>query len=183
MTCVVIFYYIGAGEFAQHFISKLYRAYGVHFFNHALRTGDAMDFINKVGSTIAKKAKEAAGISSLNSQISTQEEIIDKLCLEIGKTVYEKRNAFPDSELAEKYTAVSNAYAEIARLKSEIISVKGAKQCPSCGIEVALTSSFCPNCGTAVPTPEPAPYVENIEIPPDSIIYYPREDHEKNTRA
>lgn len=134
-----------------------------------------MDFINKVGSTIARKAKEAAGISSLNSQIGTQEDIINKLCLEIGKTVYEKRQLFPDSLLSEKYTAVSNAYAEIARLKSEIISVRGAKQCPNCGIEVAMTSSFCPSCGTAVPTPEPEPYVENLEIPPESIIYYQKD--------
>ena len=42
-----------------------------------------MDFFNKVGSSIsnksknvAKKAKELAEISSLNSQINTQEEII-----------------------------------------------------------------------------------------------------------
>lgn len=138
-----------------------------------------MDFINKVGSTIARKAKEAAGISNLNSQIGAQEAIINKLCLEIGKTVYEKRQLFPDSALDEKYTAVSNAYAEIARLKSEIISVKGAKQCPNCGIEVALAASFCPGCGTAVPTPEPEPYVENIEIPPESIIYYHQEDSQK----
>jgi len=136
-----------------------------------------MDFINKVGSTIARKAKEAAGISSLNSQIGAQEDIINKLCLEIGKTVYEKRQLFPDSVLSEKYTAVSNAYAEIARLKSEIIAVKGAKQCPNCGIEVAMSSSFCPSCGSAVPTPEPEPDVENLEIPPESIIYY----HQENT--
>ncbi len=138
-----------------------------------------MDFINKVGSTIARKAKEVAGISSLNSQIGAQEDIINKLCLEIGKTVYEKRQLFPDSVLSEKYTAVSNAYAEIARLKSEIIAVKGAKQCPNCGIEVAMSSSFCPSCGSAVPTPEPEPDVENLEIPPKSIIYYHQEDTTK----
>ena len=138
-----------------------------------------MDFINKVGSTIARKAKEAAGISSLNSQIGAQEDIINKLCLEIGETVYEKRQLFPDSVLSEKYTAVSNAYAEIAHLKSEIIAVKGAKQCPNCGIEVAMSSSFCPSCGSAVPTPEPEPDVENLEIPPESIIYYHQEDTTK----
>lgn len=54
-----------------------------------------MDFINKVGSTIARKAKEAAGISNLNSQIGAQEAIINKLCLEIGKTVYEKGSCSP----------------------------------------------------------------------------------------
>ena len=138
-----------------------------------------MDFINKVGSTIARKAKEAAGISSLNSQIGAQEDIINKLCLEIGKTVYEKRQFFPNPVLSEKYTAVSNAYTEIARLKSEIIAVKGAKQCPNCGIEVAMSSSFCPSCGSAVPTPEPEPDVENLEIPPESIIYYHQEDTTK----
>lgn len=138
-----------------------------------------MDFINKVGSTIARKAKEAAGISSLNSQIGAQEDIINKLCLEIGKTVYEKRQFFPDPVLSEKYTAVSNAYTEIARLKSEIIAVKGAKQCPNCGIEVAMSSSFYPSCGSAVPTPEPEPDVENLEIPPESIIYYHQEDSQK----
>ena len=141
-----------------------------------------MEFFNKVGSSIsnksknvARKAKELAEISSLNNQITAQEDIINKICLEIGKTVYEKREAFPDTELEEKYNATSNAYAEITRLKSKIIFVKGAKQCPNCGIEVPLTSSFCPDCGTAVPTPEPEPEIEDFVIPPDSIIYHPNE--------
>ncbi|GFI22548.1 hypothetical protein IMSAGC011_01324 [Lachnospiraceae bacterium] len=141
-----------------------------------------MEFFNKVGSSIsnkskdvARKAKEIAEVSNLNNQINAQEDIINKICLEIGKTVYNKRDLFPDTELEEKYTTASNAYAEIARLKSKIIFVKGAKQCPGCGIEVPLTSSFCPDCGAAVPAPEPEPTVENIVIPPDSIIYYPND--------
>ena len=136
-----------------------------------------MDLLSRFSSTIsnkskdvAKKAKELAEISNLNSQIDLQEEIIDKLCLEIGKTVYEKRDLFPDSALAEKYTAVTNAYAEIARLHSAII-----------GIEVALGNAFCPSCGTAVPAPEP--YVENIVIPPDSVIYYPDVDPKTSDRS
>lgn len=147
-----------------------------------------MDLLSRFSSTIsnkskdvAKKAKELAEISNLNSQIDLQEEIIDKLCLEIGKTVYEKRDLFPDSALAEKYTAVTNAYAEIARLHSAIITAKGAKQCPGCGIEVALDNAFCPSCGTAVPAPEP--YVENIVIPPDSVIYYPNVDPKTSDRS
>ena len=147
-----------------------------------------MDLLSRFSSTnsnkskdVAKKAKELAEISNLNSQIDLQEEIIDKLCLEIGKTVYEKRDLFPDSALAEKYTAVTNAYAEIARLHSAIITAKGAKQCPGCGIEVALGNAFCPSCGTAVPAPEP--YVENIVIPPDSVIYYPNVDPKTSDRS
>ena len=147
-----------------------------------------MDLLSRFSSTIsnkskdvAKKAKELAEISNLNSQIDLQEEIIDKLCLEIGKTVYEKRDLFPDSALAEKYTAVTNAYAEIARLHSAIITAKGANQCPGCGIEVALGNAFCPSCGTAVPAPEP--YVENIVIPPDSVIYYPNVDPKTSDRS
>ncbi|MDE5697235.1 MAG: zinc ribbon domain-containing protein [Lachnospiraceae bacterium] len=138
-----------------------------------------MSFLNKVGTSISdksksavKKAREMTELSSLHSQISAQEDIIDRLCLEIGKKVYEKRESFPDSELEEKYTAVSNAYGEIERLKTDIILVKGAKRCPHCGIEVSLDFAFCPECGTAVPEPQPRPAVENIVIRPGDVVYY-----------
>lgn len=144
-----------------------------------------MSFLNKVGTSISdksksavKKAREMTEISSLHSQISAQEDIIDRLCLEIGKKVYEKRESFPDSELEEKYTAVSNAYGEIERLKTDIILVKGAKRCPHCGIEVSLDFTFCPECGTAVPEPQPRPAVENIVIRPGDIVYYQNDSAE-----
>ncbi|MDE6220861.1 MAG: zinc ribbon domain-containing protein [Lachnospiraceae bacterium] len=138
-----------------------------------------MSFLNKVGTSISdksksavKKAREMTEVSSLHNQIHAQEDIIDRLCLEIGKKVYEKRESFPDSELEEKYTAVSNAYGEIERLKTDIILVKGAKRCPHCGTEVSLDFAFCPECGTAVPDPGPRPAVENIVIRPGDIVYY-----------
>ena len=138
-----------------------------------------MDFISKGGTTIsdksrtaARKAKEMTELSNLNNQISTQERIINELCLDIGKKVYEKRASFPNAELEEKYTDVSNAYAEIERLKTAIILIKGGKQCPCCKTEVALNFSYCPDCGAAVPNPETTPPIENIVIPPDSVIYY-----------
>ncbi len=144
-----------------------------------------MSFLNKVGTSISdksksavKKAREMTELSSLHSQISAQEDIIDRLCLEIGKKVYEKRESFPDSELEEKYTAVSNAYGEIERLKTDIILVKGAKRCPHCGIEVSLDFAFCPECGTAVPEPQPRPAVENIVIRPGDVVYYQNDSAE-----
>lgn len=144
-----------------------------------------MSFLNKVGTSISdksksavKKAREMTEISSLHSQISAQEDIVNRLCLEIGKKVYEKRESFPDSELEEKYTAVSNAYGEIERLKTDIILVKGAKRCPHCGIEVSLDFAFCPECGTAVPEPQPRPAVENIVIRPGDVVYYQNDSAE-----
>ena len=144
-----------------------------------------MSFLNKVGISISdksksavKKAREMTELSSLHSQISAQEDIVDRLCLEIGKKVYEKRESFPDSELEEKYTAVSNAYGEIERLKSDIILVKGAKRCPHCGIEVSLDFAFCPECGTAVPEPLPRSAVENIVIRPGDVVYYQNDSAE-----
>lgn len=144
-----------------------------------------MSFLNKIGTSISdksrsavKKAREMTEISNLHSQINAQEDNIDKLCLEIGKKVYEKRASFPDAELEEKYTAVTNAYAEIERLKTDIILAKGAKRCPHCGTEVTLDFAFCPDCGTAVPAPEPRPTVENIVIRPGDIVYYQDESSE-----
>ena len=55
-----------------------------------------MDFFNKVGETITnkgkdvtKKVKDIAEIGNLNGQISVQEEMIQNLYFEMGKTFYE----------------------------------------------------------------------------------------------
>lgn len=121
-----------------------------------------MAFFDKLGETlsntgkdVAKKAKELAEVASLNSQVSAQEESINKVFLEIGKMVYEKKEEWTSPEMAEKFGTVDAAYAEIARLKKEIMTVKGVKQCPKCGAEVQNDSAFCPSCGTAIPKEEP----------------------------
>lgn len=127
-------------------------------------------FLDKVGETItskgkdvAKKAKEIAEVVSLNNQISTQEDTINKVFLEIGKSVYQLKEEWVSTELAEKFSIVDSAYEEIGKLKKEIMTLKGVKQCPGCGAEVASNAAYCPDCGTQMPEEPKAPEASQEE--------------------
>lgn len=129
-----------------------------------------MAFFDKLGETlsntgkdVAKKAKELAEVASLNGQITTQEDCINKTFAEIGKMVYQQKAEWTSPELAEKIGVVDDAYAEIERLKKELMIVKGVKQCPQCGNEVAREAAFCSGCGAAVPVEEPK--AEEVDVP------------------
>lgn len=143
--------------------------------------GGNIMFLDKVGETItnkgkdvAKKAKEIAEVVSLNNQISTQEDAINKVFLEIGKSVYQLKEEWISTELAEKFSLVDSAYEEIGRLKKEIMTLKGVKKCPGCGAEVANGSAYCPDCGTQMPeepkaAEETAPKETAEEETPESV--------------
>lgn len=122
-----------------------------------------MDFLDKVGATIsskgrdvAKKAKDIAEVASLNGQICVQEEAIKKIFQEIGRLMYEQRGDWMSASLAEKCQEADAAYAEMDRLKKEILTIKGAKECPSCGVEITGPAVFCPSCGARMPEEEQA---------------------------
>ncbi|MCD7726722.1 MAG: hypothetical protein LUI12_14400 [Clostridiales bacterium] len=91
-----------------------------------------MDFLDKLGETIATKgkevtdkAKEAAQIANLKSQINTCEDVIKKNYIEIGKLYYEKHGAMPEEEYEEACRAIGNAQNGVADLEAKIRELKG----------------------------------------------------------
>lgn len=113
----------------------------------------AKEKISKTSSDVAKKAKDLTEIAKLNSQISTNESTIKATYAEIGKYVYENLREDAPEEIAAKMSVIDEALAEIERLKTEILKVKGSQKCPQCGNEVADTVAFCPSCGNKMPEP------------------------------
>lgn len=119
-----------------------------------------MDFFNKAkekiaktSGDVAKKAKDLTEIAKLNSQVSSNESTIKNTYSEIGQYVYENLKDDAPAEIAEKMTLIDNAVAEIARLKAEIMKLKGSVKCENCGAEVDADVAFCPNCGAKTPEP------------------------------
>lgn len=113
-----------------------------------------MAFFDKIGETIsskskdvAKKAKDMAEIAGLNGKISTQEEIIRKAYLEIGKAFYEKYKNDLSNEFGAECEKITVAKDEIDTIKSEIHKIKNCKVCSSCGAEIMEEAAFCPKCG------------------------------------
>jgi ribosomal protein L40E len=113
-----------------------------------------MAFLDNIGKTIsskskdvAKKAKDMAEIAGLNGKISTQEEIIRKAYIEIGKAYYEKYKNDNTNEYATECEKITLANDEILKLKSEIQAIKSSKVCPNCGAEITEEAVFCAKCG------------------------------------
>lgn len=91
-----------------------------------------MDFFDKVGDAVAEagekladKAKEAAELVSLKSQITTCEEVIKKNYVAIGKLYYEKYRENPDEPFEKQCRAIGNAQDGIAKLRERIDEIKG----------------------------------------------------------
>lgn len=91
-----------------------------------------MDFIEKLGDTVnakgkqmAGKAKEAAEILSLKSQISTCEEVIKMNYQEIGRLFYEQYGEDADAPFEKQRNAIKNARVGISELQAKIGQVKG----------------------------------------------------------
>ncbi len=132
-----------------------------------------MDFFNNLKKTVSdkskdavNKAKEIAEVTSLNSKINAQENLIEKHYNELGRYMYENRENPDNSVITERNQMIDAAFEEITRLQGEIRRVKGVKVCPGCGAEVSSTAAFCATCGTAMPKEEPvaAEVVEAAEV-------------------
>lgn len=129
-----------------------------------------MAFFEKMGESIAskskdvaKKAKELAEVTSLNSQISTQKDTINKIHKEIGDLVCENRETWTGLDLSDQFARIDAANVEIERLQQEIYRVKDIKLCANCGGEMARNVAFCPSCGTPAPVVEDAP-AEDVAV-------------------
>jgi rRNA maturation endonuclease Nob1 len=113
-----------------------------------------MAFFDKLGETIsskskdvAKKAKDFADVSKLNSQINSQEEVINAAYLQIGRDCYEQHKGDAGSPYAEQFRVINDALAQIEQLRREIQVIKGVRRCPACGAEMSNEAVFCPSCG------------------------------------
>lgn len=91
-----------------------------------------MDFFEKVGDTISTKgkevvdkAKDVAEVVSLKGQISTQEDIIKKNYIELGKLFYEHYSQMQDAPFSNQCQVISKAKEEIELLQEKIKDIKG----------------------------------------------------------
>lgn len=90
-----------------------------------------MDFIEKMGSVISEKGKEAvdktrtlAEIMSLKSQIATCQEVIKKNYLEIGRLYYEEYRDVEDAPFEKQREAIANALKGAEDLQAKIEELK-----------------------------------------------------------
>ena len=117
---------------------------------------------------LSKKAGQIYESQKLQSRISGEERMIEKLKEDIGNLIYSRRNEGTeyDGELAALCEEIDQHVAAIAAYKKSAASIRGCKICPACKRTVEKDALFCPYCGTACPDPEPEVYTGDVEDSP-----------------
>lgn len=106
-----------------------------------------LDDLKKFGKNVAQKSSDMVEITKLNGSISQEKEKIRKTYREIGEAVYEQYKAGNDLGMGEKCSQIGEYEAKIKELEQNILEIKNAMKCPSCGTEVTADTAFCPQCG------------------------------------
>lgn len=108
-----------------------------------------LENLGKAAQAAAKKSGELVEVTKLNVNINSEEDKIQKLYAQIGKSIYEKFAATgeTDDEIRQTCEAISVHEQSIKNLKDKIADVKGTKQCIGCGTEMEKAQIFCSKCG------------------------------------
>lgn len=97
-------------------------------------------------------------IAKLTSDIQAiEQQKLPALYEALGKRYYETHRDQPSAEVRDELAALDDAHQEIAKLQGEIKldqrrigKLRGVLNCPKCGKEVSIHSSFCGACGTSM---------------------------------
>ena len=97
------------------------------------------------GKDVSQKAKEVSGVAKLKLDVKSKEDYVKKQ--------YAHRDDEENAE-NEQFKVIKEALAEIERMKTEILNLQGAAECPNCGARMPQGASFCSSCGTKMAEPE-----------------------------
>lgn len=115
-----------------------------------------LENLGKAAQAAAKKSGELVEVTKLNVNINSEEDKIQKLYAQIGKSIYERYSATGEvsDEIRETCEAITVHEQNIKGLREKIADIKGTKQCVGCGAEMEKTQIFCSKCGAKnEPTP------------------------------
>ena len=124
--------------------------------------------VGEAAQAAAKKSGELVETTKLNVNIGSEEDKIQKLYTQIGKTIFEKYSATGtvDQDVQENCEAIKVHGQNIKSLKEKIMEVKNVKSCVSCGTEMDRAQIFCSKCGTRNEVAAAAPQPEQQQAAP-----------------
>lgn len=111
------------------------------------------DISKKISATsqnVMHKAKGFVDVTGLKAQISEEEKKIERYYQSLGKMYYEMHDAQAPGDLKELMSMIDESFAQIAKIKAEIVSIENTRRCPACGALLEEDMVFCVGCGTKV---------------------------------
>jgi len=133
---------------------------------------DIRDTIFNLTKNAAKTSGEFFKSTKLSMSLSTEENNLKSLYMEIGKKVHEiyQYGGTLGKFFDEKYLEIEALERKISDIREQISAIKGVKICTKCGKSVDRSAEFCQKCGIRVElgSAEPSPIETqpaNIQIP------------------
>ena len=111
---------------------------------------DMRDTITNITKTVTRTSGDLFKSTKLNLSLSTEENELKAIYLEIGKKVHEiyQYGGSLGSYFDGKYLEIMDCERKIADTKEQLSVIKGVRQCPKCGKGAERMSEFCAKCGT-----------------------------------
>ena len=106
------------------------------------------------GKDVSQKAKEVSGVAKLKLDVKSKEDYVEKQYAELGRTYFDAHKDDEENAENEQFKVIKEALAEIERMKTEILNLQGAAECPNCGARMPQGASFCSSCGAKMAEPE-----------------------------
>ena len=127
--------------------------------------------VGEAAQAAAKKSGELVEVTKLNVNINSEEDKIQKLYSQIGKTIFEKYSAsgFVEDDAKEACEAIVVHEQNIKALRDKISEVRGTKQCIGCGAEMEKNQIFCSKCGARNVTAQTSAAQEPAQQPAAAI--------------
>ena len=116
------------------------------------------------GKDVSQKAKEVSGVAKLKLDVKSKEDYVEKQYAELGRTYFDAHRDDEENAENEQFKVIKEALAEIERMKTEILNLQGAAECPNCGAKTQITvSGKCEYCGSVLTTGEYNWALSNLE--------------------
>jgi len=110
------------------------------------------DSLLKFTRGVTKTSGELVKNTKLSFALSSEEERLRQVYLDIGKKTHEiyQYGGTLGKFFDEKYAEIQQIESAISDLRHQIDMIKGVKSCPECGDGIQRGASFCPKCGYQV---------------------------------
>jgi len=110
---------------------------------------DIRETLTNFTKNVTKSSGDLFKTTRLSMSVSTEQNNIKNLHLEIGKKVHEiyQYGGNLGKFFDEKYREIEACELRIEELKEQISQIKGTRECSKCGKSAERTAEFCPKCG------------------------------------
>jgi rubrerythrin len=128
------------------------------------------DTILKMTQTVTKTSGELLKSTKLSLSLTSEEDKLKKIYLDIGKKVHEiyayggNLGKFFD----DRYKDILATENKIKELRDQLDTVRGVKTCVKCGKSVDRSAEFCPKCGGRMDGVPEAPRVPEAPHVPEA---------------